>query len=55
MDRFLYKEESYAIIGAMFAVHKELGVAFLKEFIKIRWNMSFRNVAFHTKERKRFV
>ena len=30
MDRLLYKDESYAIIGAMFAVHKELGAGFLE-------------------------
>lgn len=30
MEQFYYKEESYAIRGAVFAVHKELGCGFLE-------------------------
>ena len=30
MSGFIYKEESYAIHGALFAVHRELGVGFLE-------------------------
>lgn len=30
MEKFYYKEESYAIRGAVFAVHKELGCGFLE-------------------------
>lgn len=30
MVNFIYKDESYAIRGAMFAVHKELGCGFLE-------------------------
>lgn len=30
MSEFIYKEESYAIRGALFAVHKELGSGFLE-------------------------
>lgn len=30
MSGFIYKEESYAIHGAFFAVHRELGAGFLE-------------------------
>lgn len=30
MEMFLYKEESYKILGAAFAVHRELGCGFLE-------------------------
>ena len=30
MSGFIYKEESYAIHGALFAVHRELGAGFLE-------------------------
>lgn len=30
MEKFYYKEESYAIRGAIYAVHKELGCGFLE-------------------------
>ena len=30
MSGFIYKEESYAIHGVLFAVHRELGVGFLE-------------------------
>lgn len=30
MDQFYYKDESYAIRGAIYAVHKELGCGFLE-------------------------
>lgn len=30
MEQFYYKEESYAIRGAIYAVHKELGCGFLE-------------------------
>jgi hypothetical protein len=36
----IYREESYAIMGACFEVYKEKGVAFLKVFIKSAWLLS---------------
>ena len=42
MDKFYYKEESYAIRGAIFAVHKELGCGFLEKVYQDALEYEFR-------------
>ena len=42
MSGFIYKEESYAIHGALFAVHRELGVGFLERVYQDALEYEFR-------------
>jgi hypothetical protein len=40
-DKILYKEESFAIIGACMKVHRTLGAGFLRRFTKKHWKKNF--------------
>lgn len=51
MDKLIYKEESYRIIGCCMEVHKTLGKGFSEIVIKKLWNMNFSRIQFHTSER----
>ena len=42
MEKFLYKEESYNIRGAMMAVHRELGSGFLERVYQDALEYEFR-------------
>lgn len=42
MEKFIYKEESYAIRGAIIAVSKELGCGFLERVYQDALEMEFR-------------
>ncbi len=44
MGEIIYKDESYAIVGACFEVYKEMGVGFSKPSIRNVWksNWTFR-------------
>ncbi len=42
MSGFIYKEESYAIHGALFAVHRELGAGFLERVYQDALEYEFR-------------
>lgn len=42
MSGFIYKEESYAIHGALFAVHRELGTGFLERVYQDALEYEFR-------------
>ena len=42
MSGFIYKEESYAIHGALFAVHRELDVGFLERVYQDALEYEFR-------------
>lgn len=42
MDKFIYKEESYAIRGAFIAVSRELGCGFLERVYQDALEMEFR-------------
>ena len=42
MEMFLYKEESYKILGAAFAVHRELGCGFLERVYQDALEYEFR-------------
>ncbi len=48
MTDFIYKEESYAIRGAMFAVHKELGCGFLERAYQdaLEYEFKERNIPY---------
>lgn len=43
MERFLYKEESYNIRGAMMAVHRELGRGFLERVYQDALEIEFKD------------
>lgn len=43
MERFLYKEESYNIRGAMMAVHRELGSGFLERVYQDALEIEFKD------------
>ena len=42
MDDFLYKDESYKIVGAMMAVHRELGCGFLEAVYQEALEIEFK-------------
>ena len=48
MSGFIYKEESYAIHGALFAVHRELGVGFLERVYQdaLEYELSARGIPY---------
>ena len=41
-NKILYKEESFAIIGACMKVHRTLGAGFLEAFTKKHWKENFK-------------
>ena len=48
MEMFLYKEESYKILGAAFAVHRELGCGFLERVYQdaLEYELSARGIPY---------
>ena len=54
MSGFIYKEESYAIRGALFAVHRELGVGFLERVYQdaLEYELSARGIPY---EREKLI
>ena len=52
MDKILYKEESYQIIGKCMEVHNNLGAGFLEIVYKDALEYEFRKANIQYKERK---
>ena len=56
MDKILYKEESYQVIGKCFEVHKQLGAGFLEIVYKDALEFEFRkNNIQYTREKEYVV
>ena len=53
MSGFIYKEESYAIHGALFAVHRELGVGFLERVYQdaLEYEFSARGIPYEREKK----
>ena len=51
-SKILYKDESYAIIGACFNVYKEMGSGFLEAVYQecLEMKSSFRKIPFETQK-----
>ena len=51
-SKILYKDESYAIIGACFNVYKEMGSGFLEAVYQecLEMESSFRKIPFETQK-----
>lgn len=52
---FLYKEESYKILGAAFAVHRELGCGFLERVYQdaLEYELSARGIPYEREKKYR--
>ena len=50
---FLYKEESYKILGAAFAVHRELGCGFLERVYQdaLEYELSARGIPYEREKK----
>ena len=44
MGMYLYQEESYKILGAVFAVHRELGCGFLERVYQDALEIEFKDL-----------
>ena len=53
MSGFIYKEESYAIHGALFAVHRELGAGFLERVYQdaLEYEFSARGIPYEREKK----
>ena len=52
MEKIIYKDESFKIIGKCMEVHNNLGPGFLEIVIKMHWNMNLKEPIFHLKEKR---
>jgi len=55
MDKIIYKEESYEIIGKCFEVHNNLGGGFLEIVYKDALEYEFRKAGIPFKREKEFI
>lgn len=52
----IQKDEYYKIVGLCMEVHRHLGGGLLEiVYIKMRWNMNFKRIIFHMKEKKNIL